>query len=157
MHQHGRVPAHQPPESPFHLLVAGERRLVLHRDGVDVIGGDRGFPWYPRGGCPLGQHPQHRSRAVATTSGEEGVERLHPLGQLVGILVSCVGTGGRLGGHVVRPWSRCSDRIARVLSTTSLPLPAQQKPATPIQAWSADEAPARQMVASMSPYGRSAA
>src|SRR5215212_2849964 len=77
---------------------------------------------------------------MGLTSGEEGVERLDPLGQLVGILVSCVGTGGRLGGHIFRPWSCCSDRIARVLSTTSLPLRAQQKPATPIQAWSADGA-----------------
>src|SRR5215213_6889088 len=37
-HHHRGVPADQPPDLTLHLLVAGEPRLTLGRDGVDEVG-----------------------------------------------------------------------------------------------------------------------
>ena len=79
VHHDGRVPSDPGPVAAFDVLVAGEPRLQLGRDGVDVVGrrqrGD-GHPLF----AGAFQQPQHQiARPRRPRSLQQVVERLQPL------------------------------------------------------------------------------
>ncbi len=88
---HRGVPPDERADPALDVLVAGEPRLALRRDGVDVVGAaQRGYADLHLPG-PLEQ-PQHDvARALATAVVDQGVEGVDPVGGLVGIDVGQLG------------------------------------------------------------------
>jgi hypothetical protein len=87
---HGRVPADVAPDAPFELLVAGEARLALRRDRVDVVGRrQRRDPDVALPGA-LEDLQEQEPAAAAAVLVDHRVERLEPLAGLdlvdVGVL-----------------------------------------------------------------------
>ncbi len=83
-HRHG-VPADQPADSPLHLLVAGEVRLLLRADGVDVAGLGQRRQADLELASPLEQLVDQESGAALTLLGDHLVERREPVVGLRGI------------------------------------------------------------------------
>src|SRR5205823_11760413 len=80
-------------DPPLDVLVAGEPRLALGRDRVDVVGApQRGHPDLSLPG-PLDQLEHQVARSRLAPFVQDGVERFDPLTRLVGVDV------GELGGH----------------------------------------------------------
>src|SRR6185503_20342476 len=82
-HDHrGRVPAHDAADAQLHLLVTGERRLLLGRDGVDVARLDE--PREPHVELPgaLEDAAQQEVGALAALRLDDTVQRLDPLAGL---------------------------------------------------------------------------
>ena len=103
---HGGVPPDEGPDPPLDVLVAGEPGLPLGRDRVDVVGAAQGR--HPDLGLPgpLEQPQHHVARALAAALADQGVERVDPVGGLVGVdvrelgrqpLVDHRGSGARSG------------------------------------------------------------
>ena len=90
-HHHRGVPADQAPDLALHLLVAGEPRLALGRDGVDEVGAaQRGHADLLLAGA-LEEAQHDVAGAVATVGGGEVVEGVEPLLGLLGIDVRELG------------------------------------------------------------------
>jgi hypothetical protein len=85
VHDHRGVPPDVGPDPPLDGLVAGEPRLALGRDRVDVVGrGERRHPDLPLAGAL--QQPEHQvSRALGAERVDDTVQRLDPLGGLLGV------------------------------------------------------------------------
>ena len=85
VHQDRRVPPDVGADAPLDVLVAGEPRLPLGRDGVDVVGGgQRRHADLPLAGAL--QQPQHHvAGALPAALVDDAVERLDPLERLLGI------------------------------------------------------------------------
>ncbi len=110
---HRGVPADEGADPALDLLVAGEPRLALRRDGVDVVGAaQRGHADVQLAG--LLEQPQHHvARPVAAALVDQLVERLEPVGGLVRVDVRELGgqplvdhrrgraAGGGSGGGLV--------------------------------------------------------
>jgi len=76
---HGRVPAHECPNAPLDVLVAGEPRLGLARDGVDIRRADGcGEADLCRVGV-LEQLAQQEPGACLAVNLDDGIEAFHPL------------------------------------------------------------------------------
>ena len=90
---HRGVPADERADPPLDLLVAGEPRLALGRDGVDVVGAaQRGHADVQLAG--LLEQPQHHvARPLAAALVDQLVEGLEPVAGLVRVDV------GELGGQ----------------------------------------------------------
>ena len=92
-HHHRGVPADEGADAALDLLVAGEPRLALRRNGVDVVGGAQRRHADLLLARALEQAQHHVARAVATPVVEHRVEGREPLLGLVGVDV------GQLGGE----------------------------------------------------------
>ena len=101
-HHHRGVPPDQPAYVALHLLVAGEPRLALGRDGVDVVGAAQGGDAHLLLAGPLEQAQHHVARALAAAVGDHGVEGLEPLPGLLGIDV------GQLRRHALVDHRGCA-------------------------------------------------
>ena len=84
-HRH-RVPSHDAADALLHLLVAGERRLLLRRDRVDVRGLDHLDPEVLHAG-PLEHLAQQEPGALGPLGLEHVVQRLDPLRSLLRVNV----------------------------------------------------------------------
>ena len=122
---HRGVPADQPADLPLHLLVAGEPRLALGRDGVDEVGAAQGRDADLLLAGPLEQ-PQHdvagtlatvrRRRGRRTSRATPGSPRgrcpgagwAGPRGSRRGL---CLGLAGTVGGG--RGWRRRDVSLTR--------------------------------------------
>ena len=90
-HHDRGVPADEGADPALDVLVAGEPRLALGRDGVDVVGAaQRGHADLLLAG-PLEQPEHEVAGAVAAALVDQRVERLEPLLGLVGIDVRQLG------------------------------------------------------------------
>ena len=78
-------------DAALHLLVAGEPRLALGRDGVDVVGAAQRRDADLLLAGPLEEPQHHVARALAAAVGDHGVEGLEPLPGLLGIDVGQLG------------------------------------------------------------------
>ena len=95
VHHDGRVPSDPRPVATFDVLVAGEPRLQLGRDGVDVVGRRQRGDGHPLLAGPL-QQPQHQvARPRRPRALQQFVEGLQPLRRLLGIDV------GQIGRHAL--------------------------------------------------------
>ena len=85
VHHDRRVPPDVGADAPLDVLVAGEPRLPLGRDRVDVVGGgQRRHADLPLPGAL--QQPQHDvTGALAAPLVDDAVERVDPLQRLLGI------------------------------------------------------------------------
>ena len=91
----GGVPADEGPDAALDVLVAGEPRLPLGRDGVDVVGAaQRGDADLALAGA-LEQLQHHVAGPVLALLVEQGVERVEPLLRLLGVDV------GELSGQTL--------------------------------------------------------
>src|SRR5262245_51030480 len=87
-HDHGgRVPAHDAADALLHLLVAGERWLLLGRDGVDVTRLDE--PGEPDVELPgtLEDPAQQEVGALAALGFDHAVQRLDPFAGLYRVAI----------------------------------------------------------------------
>jgi hypothetical protein len=85
VHHDRGVPADVRPDPPLDVLVAGEPRLPLRRDGVDVVGAAQRRDADLLLTAAL-QHPQHQVAGPALAAVVDGaVQRLQPLPGLVGV------------------------------------------------------------------------
>ena len=91
VHRHRRVPPDPAAVGALGLLVAGEPRLAVGRDGVDVVGaGQRGHADVALAGAL--EHAQHEVAGALLPGGvEHGVEGIQPLGGLLRVDVGQVG------------------------------------------------------------------
>ncbi len=105
----GRVPPDIGPDPALHVLVAGEPRLALGRDGVDEVGAAQARH-ADLLGAGLLQEPQHEvARPPAPAGPHDVIEGLDPLsglvrvdvGQLAGQAVADDGEALASGGHGV--------------------------------------------------------
>ena len=102
-HHHRRVPADERPDAPLDVLVAGEPRLLLARDRVDVRGRHRGRERHLARRCPLHQAGEQVAGPGLAVSVDDGVEAVQPLlglgridvGQLVHVAVEDHGRQSR--------------------------------------------------------------
>ena len=95
VHHDRGVPADVGPDAPFDVLVAGEPRLALRRDGVDVVGAAQRRHADLLLAAALEQPQHHVSGALTARMADDGVERVEPFLRLVGIDV------GKLAGQPV--------------------------------------------------------
>ena len=100
-HHRQRIPAHQRGQAFLDRQVAGEGRLFVHRDGVDVGRGQLGLPadaLAPREPGQLVEHLPRPRRALRLHQGQEGVSPFGGLGR-----VGIVGWAATLeqGAHLV--------------------------------------------------------
>ena len=88
---HRGVPADEGPDPPLGLLVAGEPRLALGRDGVDVVGAAqrRDADVHLPGAFEQPQH--HVAGPLAAALADQGVEGVDPVVGLVGVDVRELG------------------------------------------------------------------
>jgi hypothetical protein len=84
-HHHGRVPPDEGPDAPLQVLVTGEPRLLLGRDGVHVRRGDRGREPDLQGTCPLQQLGHEEARSRLAVGVDDRIEAVQPLARLAGI------------------------------------------------------------------------
>ena len=85
VHEHGGIPPQQSPERLLHVLVAGEPRLLLQRDRVDVVGRREGGDPDLLGARMLEQ-PQHEiAGALGAGFVEDRIHRLQPFLGLGGV------------------------------------------------------------------------
>jgi hypothetical protein len=85
MNHDRRVPADMAPDPPLELFVAGEPRLRLRRNRVDVVGAAQaGNADLPLAG-PLEQREHHVARPIPAAAVDNGVQRLEPFLGLVGV------------------------------------------------------------------------
>ena len=90
-HHHRGVPADQPADPALHLLVAGEPRLTLGRDGVDEVGAPQGGHAHLLLTGAL-EEPEHDvARSLPTVGVGQVVEGVEPLLGLLGIDVRELG------------------------------------------------------------------
>ena len=82
---HRRVPADEGPDAPLDVLVAGEPRLLLAGDRVDVGGGDGGREADLGLLGALEQLGQQEAGAGLAADVDDGIERVEPLLRLAGI------------------------------------------------------------------------
>ena len=95
VHHDGGVPSDPRPVAPFDVLVAGEPRLQLGRDGVDVVGRRQRRDGHPLFAGPF-QQPQHQvARPRRPRALQQFVEGLQPLRRLFGVDV------GQIGSHAL--------------------------------------------------------
>ena len=94
-HHDRGVPPDIGPDPALHVLVAGEPRLALGRDGVDVVRAAQAGHADLLGPGPLQQPEHHVPGPPAAASPHDVVERLHPLPGLIRVDV------GELGGQAV--------------------------------------------------------
>ena len=111
-HHDGGVPADVGPDAPLDVLVAGEPRLLVGRDGVDVRGRDRGREADLALPGPLEQLHQQEAGAGLPVGLDDGVEGVEPLGGLLRIDV----------GYLVRETVEDHPTVSR---------PRQVRPAAP--------------------------
>ncbi|GMA39360.1 hypothetical protein GCM10025883_14050 [Mobilicoccus caccae] len=85
VHEHRGVPPDETAEGPLHVLVTGEPRFLLQRDGVDVVRrGERGDADLTDTG--VFQEAEHDvSGSLLPLLGDEAVERFSPLLRLIGV------------------------------------------------------------------------
>lgn len=84
-HHDRRVPAGRVQDAPLDLLVAGEERLVLGRDGVDVVrAAHLGHGHAPLAGA-FDQTEHQVAGALASALVDGGVKRVEPFRRLLGI------------------------------------------------------------------------
>ncbi|SIM16654.1 Uncharacterised protein [Mycobacteroides abscessus subsp. abscessus] len=95
----GGVPAQQRAVPALDLLIARELRLLVHGDGVDVVGGGHGGDLNGLGPGPLQQAADDELGPLGALGLDELVEGLHPLGCLLVVLVGHA--GGELAEDVV--------------------------------------------------------
>ncbi len=84
-HHHRRVPADEGTDPALDVLVAGEPRLVLARDGVDVGGADGGGEADLAGAGTVEQFRQQEPGTCLAVRVDHGIERVEPLLRLGGI------------------------------------------------------------------------
>ncbi len=104
-HHRGRVPADEASDAPLEVLVAGEPRLLLGGDGVDVGRRDLGRRADLALSGALGESAQQEPGPGLAASVDDGVEGVEPLpglagvdvGQLAGVAVE-LHAGSLLGG-----------------------------------------------------------
>ena len=94
-HHDRGVPADEGPDAPLDVLVAGEPRLLVGRDGVDVRRGHRRRELDLQRPGPLQQLHQQEPGPDPPVGVDHGVERVDPLRRLAGIDV------GHLVGYPV--------------------------------------------------------
>ena len=85
VHHHGGVPPDVGPDAPLDVLVAGEPRLPLGRDRVDVVGRRQGWDADLALARTLEQPQHHVAGALPSALVDDAVERLDPLQGLLGI------------------------------------------------------------------------
>ncbi len=90
-HHHRGVPADQPPDPPLHLLVTGEPRLALGRDGVDEVGAAQGGHADLLLAGTLEQAQHDVAGALTTVRIGQVVEGVEPLLGLLGVDVRELG------------------------------------------------------------------
>ena len=95
VHHDRGVPADPRPVAALDLLVAGEPRLGLGRDGVDVVGRRQARDADAALAGPLEQREHEVARARAAALVDRAVEGLQPLAGLLGVDV------GQLAGQAV--------------------------------------------------------
>ena len=88
---HRGVPADEGADAALDVLVAGEPRLALGRDGVDVVGAAQRRHADLLLAGPLEQPQHHVARAVAAAVVDQRVERVEPVLGLVGVDVGQLG------------------------------------------------------------------
>ena len=76
------IPAEQPADLPFQVLVTWIDRLLVGRNRVDVVGADQRGNTDMTFTCPLQQLQHDVAGAVAPTMIDHPIERLQPLGGL---------------------------------------------------------------------------
>ena len=84
-HHDGRVPADEGPDAALDVLVAGEPRLLVGRDGVDVGRGDGGREADLVLPGPLEQLHEQEAGPGLAVGVDDGVEGVEPLGRLLGV------------------------------------------------------------------------
>ena len=85
VHHDRGVPPDPPAVAPFDLLVTGEPRLHLGRDGVDVVGRGQRRDCHPLLAGPL-EHAQHQVAGPGRPGpGQQVVEGLQPFRGLFGV------------------------------------------------------------------------
>ena len=105
----GRVPPHEGPDATLHGLVAREPRLALGRDGVDVVAGHGGREPDLELAGPLEQLHHEEPGPGLAPDVDHRVERVHPLGRLLGIDV------GDLGGESVEDHRDLVSPVSRLI------------------------------------------
>ena len=74
-HHRRRIPSDDAADSSLHLLVAGEPRLLVRRDGVDVRGRDERRHRHLQPACALEQFSDHEPGTHGALGRDERVER----------------------------------------------------------------------------------
>ena len=94
-HHDRGIPADEGPDAPFEVFVAGELRLLVGGDGVDVGGGDRGREVHLLLARPLEDSHEQVAGPGPPVDIDDVVERVQPFRRLHGIGV------GKLMAHSV--------------------------------------------------------
>ena len=86
-HHRHRVPADHPPDAQLHLLVAGELRLLLGRDRVDVARLGQRRQAQVELARALQEPVEDELRPRSPLVPDDRIERLHPVRRLVRVAV----------------------------------------------------------------------
>ena len=84
-HHHGGVPPDVGPDAALEVLVAGELRLLVGRDGVDIRRGHRGREADVGVAGPLQEAEEEVAGTGLAVDGHDVVERVEPLPRLGGV------------------------------------------------------------------------
>jgi hypothetical protein len=87
VHHDGGVPAQPGAVLTFDLFIAGERRFLVHRDGVDVVGGGHHRHAHALRAGPLEQAPHDVLGTLGALFLNQGVQGLQPFGGLFRITI----------------------------------------------------------------------
>ena len=98
-HHRKRVPADNRRNPLFHVDVAGERDLFLHRNGVAIGRKGQGVRDNPELASSARERAQEESRAVAANGAIDGIQRVEPLDGLQRIGVDRLDLFNRLSGE----------------------------------------------------------
>jgi hypothetical protein len=112
-HHGQRIPTHQGRQLFLNSQIAGERRLLVHRDGVDIGRDQLGLPAHLRRARHHGQLVQHIARPRRAVRGHQRGEGVAPFGGFARVNVDAV-AGEEAGDAVVGHAStvgRCSQNM----------------------------------------------
>ncbi len=124
-HHRQCIPAHQGGQLFLDCQVARERRLLVHRDGVDVRRDQFGRPGDVRTAGQVGQLVQHEAGAHRPVRGDECEKRIAPFRRLhrigIGAVVSEEARDAVVG-HFGTPILHCTEKAAEQDSAICSPM-----------------------------------